>query len=165
MSLTVDVIIEDQRWAEVCDPDALAHAAVEAVLSNIEMSWAGELEISFLFCDDLKIKGLNATWNKTNSATNVLSFPTSPTGKQGPVTLLGDVIIAFDTISNEAGAQRKLVSSHAAHMLVHGVLHLFGFDHLNDEAADEMEALETCILNTMGIDDPWAIQNKSRLLI
>jgi probable rRNA maturation factor len=165
MNLAVDVIIEDQRWAEVCDPDALAQTAVEAVLSSIETGWTGELEISFLFCDDAKIKGLNSTWNKKNSATNVLSFPASPNGKQCPVILLGDVVIAFDTISNEARSQSKAVSSHAAHMLVHGVLHLFGFDHLNDEDADEMETLETCILNAMGIDDPWAIQNKSGHLI
>lgn len=163
MRPTVDVIVEDKRWAEVCDSEALAQAAVEAVLSNIKTSWSGELEISFLFCDDEKIRGLNATWNKKDSATNVLSFPASPEGNKGPVTLLGDVIIAFDTISSEAQVQRKTIPSHTAHMLVHGVLHLFGFDHLNDEDADEMETLETRILHVMGIDDPWASQDNSGL--
>lgn len=162
MSLSVEVMVEDQRWKLVCDPEILAHAAVAAILSTIKIDWSDELEISFLFCGDEKIRGLNARWNAKDIPTNVLSFPASLEVKKGPVTLLGDVIIAFETISNEALDQCKTVSSHAAHMLVHGVLHLFGFDHLNDVDADEMEQLESRILSEMGIDDPWTQQNPRR---
>lgn len=163
MSPIVDVTVEDERWSKLCDAEALAQAAVDAVLARIEASWSGDLEISFLFCNDEKIRGLNATWNNKDSATNVLSFPASPMIDNGPLILLGDVIIAFETISNEALDQHKTIPSHAAHMLVHGVLHLFGYDHLTDDAAAEMESLETNILQMMGITDPWADLDNSGL--
>ena len=162
MNPIIDTIIEDHRWEGCCDADALSNAAVQAILSNIETNWSGELEISFLFCDDEKIRGLNATWNDKDSATNVLSFPAAPNTNKTPVTLLGDVILAFETISKEASEQGKTVSSHAAHMIVHGVLHLFGYDHLNDIDADIMESLETRVLRTMGIADPWVAIDSSR---
>jgi probable rRNA maturation factor len=120
------------------------------------------VEISFLFCDDEKIRDLNAIWNDKDYATNVLSFPAAPNKIKTPVTLLGDVILAFDTISKEALEQDKTISSHAAHMLVHGVLHLFGYDHLNDIDADRMESVETRVLHTMGIADPWVSFDSSR---
>jgi probable rRNA maturation factor len=162
MNPIIDTIIEDKRWEGCCDSYALANAAVKAVLSNIETSWTGEVEISFLFCDDEKIRDLNAIWNDKDYATNVLSFPAAPNKIKTPVTLLGDVILAFDTISKEALEQDKTISSHAAHMLVHGVLHLFGYDHVNDIDADRMESVETRVLHTMGIADPWVSIDSSR---
>lgn len=161
MSPIVEVNLEDHRWTQVCDPEALARTAVEAVMTEIEVRQSGYWEVSFLFCDDEKIRSLNAAWNKKDTATNVLSFPAAPVGNKGPVSMLGDVIIAFDTISKEAGLQHKPIHAHASHMLVHGVLHLFGFDHMTESDAVEMESLETQILSVMGIPDPSIAQDNS----
>ena len=85
----------------------------------------------------------------------MLSFPfEAPEGLQIP--LLGDLVICADVVTEEAFQQNKTTDAHWAHMVVHGCLHLLGYDHIEDAEAEEMESLEICILNTMGIDDPYA---------
>lgn len=101
---------------------------------------------------------LNSTYRGKDKPTNVLSFPFEvPEGV--PITLLGDLIICADVVSREADEQKKALLDHWAHMVVHGCLHLIGFDHINDDEAEEMENLERKILATLDIADPYRDEN------
>lgn len=101
---------------------------------------------------------LNSTYRGKDKPTNVLSFPFEvPEGV--PITLLGDLIICADVVSREADEQKKALLDHWAHMVVHGCLHLIGFDHINDDEAEEMENLERKILASLDIADPYRDEN------
>ena len=95
---------------------------------------------SVTFCDDAEIRGLNAQWRGKDSATNVLSFPTPGATENKP--LLGDIIIAYETVVREAQEQDKTLHAHVTHMIMHGFLHLIGYDHESAAEAEEMETLE-----------------------
>jgi probable rRNA maturation factor len=119
-------------------------------------------EVSIVLADDSSIRTLNRDWRGQDKPTNVLSFPAA-SFSEGKVTgatggeplILGDVIVAFETVKAEAGTQGKSVRDHLSHLVVHGVLHLLGFDHEETGEAERMEALETCILAGLGIPDPY----------
>jgi probable rRNA maturation factor len=108
--------------------------------------------------DDAAIRLLNRDWRGMDKPTNVLSFPQAdlPEGVDAPQPL-GDVIIALETLQAEAAAEGKAPAHHLAHLVVHGTLHLMGYDHLEDDEAEEMEALERRILAGLGIDDPYRL--------
>lgn len=163
----VDVLVESDRWsAALPDVESLVHRAAQAVFSAAP-DVPGNAELSVLLSDDANIRRLNRDYRDSDSATNVLAFsnddPASgPVG--GPVggfmadprpTLLGDVVIAFETTAREAADQRKPLSHHVSHLLVHGVLHLLGYDHDEAAAANDMEDLERAILAGLGIPDPY----------
>jgi probable rRNA maturation factor len=103
--------------------------------------------------NDSAIRKLNRTWRGKNEPTNVLSFPSDL--QAGPYRLLGDVVIAYETLAREARAERKPFDHHLAHLAVHGFLHLCGYDHETDRQAAAMERLETAILARMGIPNPY----------
>jgi probable rRNA maturation factor len=114
------------------------------------------VEISLLFTDDASIRAINHEWRKIDKPTNVLSFPAFPLrpgDKPGP--MLGDIILADDTIRREAADLEKTFDEHLTHLLVHGFLHLFGYDHMNNADAERMESLETGILAELGLSDPY----------
>lgn len=113
-------------------------------------------EISIVLADDAFVRELNRNWRKIDKPTNVLSFPSDDTECQGP-RLLGDVVLAYETVAREALASGTPILDHAAHLIIHGTLHLLGFDHENEQEAGEMEALETRLLARLGIADPYAI--------
>lgn len=167
----VDVLVESDRWsAALPDVESLVHRAAQAVLSAAP-DLPGNAELSVLLSDDANIRRLNRDYRDSDSATNVLAFsndgPASgPVGGRvvGPVsgamadprpTLLGDVVIAFETTAREAADQKKPLSHHVSHLLVHGVLHLLGYDHDEATAASGMEDLERAILAGLGIPDPY----------
>jgi probable rRNA maturation factor len=110
----------------------------------------GGRELSILFTDDAHIQRLNRDFRGKDKPTNVLSFP-QPAGP-----LLGDIILAFETVRDEAALAGKALKEHMAHLIVHGFLHLIGYDHETDEEAEEMEALERAALARIGIADPYA---------
>jgi probable rRNA maturation factor len=122
--------------------------------------FAGEepAEVSILFTDDAAIRRLNAQYRGQDKATNVLSFPQAagPHGQAGGARLLGDIILAFETVGAEAALAGKPLKAHMAHLVIHGFLHLLGFDHEGDAEAETMEALERAALERMGIADPYA---------
>lgn len=162
----VDVIIETPLW-EVVDIDALAKRACASALAGLGLV-PDRFEIALLACDDAKIAELNSDFRAKAMPTNVLSWPTDeielPLGQtpalpdpdpQGPSYELGDIAIAFQTCAREAEEQNKPLADHISHLLVHATLHLLGFDHINDPDAAHMEAIETRILATMGIPDPY----------
>jgi probable rRNA maturation factor len=105
--------------------------------------------------DDAKIRALNRSWRGKDTATNVLSFP-APAGGSAEPRPLGDVVLARETIAREAVEQRIPAQDHLAHLTVHGVLHLLGYDHENDRDAETMERLEREILARLGVPDPYA---------
>ncbi len=164
--MDLDVAIEDDRWDEA-DLDALAEVAVRAVLARLEIE-PEDCEISVLGCDDARIAVLNADFRGKEKATNVLSWPAEERGavaegampaapepdRFGAISL-GDIAISYDTCAAEALAAGKALKDHAMHLLVHGTLHLLGFDHIRDGDAALMEGIETEILGKMGIADPY----------
>ncbi|MET3901314.1 putative rRNA maturation factor [Devosia sp. UYZn731] len=115
----------------------------------------GAAELSILLTNDEEQHELNKQWRGKDSSTNVLSFPQIE--PFGPVVgILGDITLARETLEREAADQGVTFEAHFTHLVVHGFLHILGYDHLNDEEATEMESLETRILATLGIDDPYA---------
>ncbi|MEL6641293.1 MAG: rRNA maturation RNase YbeY [Pseudomonadota bacterium] len=162
--MTVDCIIDDPRWTELALTD-LAVQATNATLERLGLE-PSVFEISLLACDDVKIAGLNADFRNKDKATNVLSWPSAERAAQtpgempvmpapGPESELGDIAIAYETCAREAAEQSKPMAAHVTHLLVHGTLHLLGFDHENSPDAALMEGLEVEILGKLGLSDPY----------
>ena len=158
----IDVIVESAAWNEAV-LTRLAKAASEATLAHLGLDPA-HYEIALLACDDARIAELNADFREKPTATNVLSWPSAEraSGEEGGQPHapeddeLGDIAIAFETCAREAKAQSKGFETHS-HLLVHGILHLLGYDHINDADAALMEQLEREILATLGIADPYDV--------
>ena len=115
------------------------------------------VELSLVFTDDANIRIVNRDWRGQDKPTNVLSFPAfpvTPGGRPGP--MLGDIVLAFETIAREAELEGKLFRHHLSHMIVHGIFHLFGYDHVDDSDALVMEDLERAALALVGVDDPYS---------
>jgi probable rRNA maturation factor len=156
--LEVAVSLHDAAWLDGCpDLEGRARAAVAAVLNRLEAA-DGLLEVSLVFADDAEQRALNHRYRGKDRATNVLSFPNMD--DDGPQAgdlprLLGDVVLARETVAREAREQGKSFADHTVHLLVHGMLHLLGYDHEAPDDAVEMEALETTILAGLGVADPY----------
>lgn len=157
--LLVDTVIEDERWLGV-GLDRLAQRAARATFDQLGLSTDG-YEISLLGCDDTRIAELNGDFRKKPQATNVLSWPSQERATPGkrpinpPPQELGDIAIAFETCQREADEAHKSLENHLTHLIVHGTLHLFGYDHESDTDATLMEGLEIAILSNLGIFNPY----------
>jgi probable rRNA maturation factor len=156
MSVQSDISIECEHWSKLADLDALVERALEAARLEAGKTLFNGAEVSLLFCDDGRIQELNRDWRGLDKPTNVLSFPAAPADRLASAPLLGDIAIAFETVTKEARDEDKTLSDHASHMIVHGFLHLLGYDHENEEEAEEMEDLERRALARLGIADPYA---------
>ncbi len=134
-----------------------AHAALRGAAASAR-NRGRKAELSLVLGGDPLVRRLNRRWRGHDRATNVLSFPAGPAaGSAGPV-LLGDVVLAYETVAREATAQSKALAAHLSHLVTHGVLHLLGFDHETDAEARRMEALERRILARLGVADPYRVQ-------
>jgi probable rRNA maturation factor len=133
--------------------EELVETAIGAAVQRCGVNIPAGAEISILLCDDAFIQDLNQKWRGIDKPTNVLSFPAGDTSVLG--ILLGDIVIAHATALREAAEEQKPMRAHVAHLLVHGFLHLIGYDHLVAAEAEKMEALERSILADLGIDDPY----------
>jgi probable rRNA maturation factor len=163
----VETVIEDARW-EAFGLVALAERAARAALVGARLPIEG-FQISLMGCDDARIAVLNADFRGKPQPTNVLSWPSEERGAEfvgevpeapepGEVDdpeSLGDIAIAFETCAREAEEQGKPMADHVTHLIVHGVLHLLGYDHVEEEDAAVMEALEVRILASLGVSDPY----------
>ena len=149
----VDVIIADERWATLGDAEALADRAIAAALAEAGAA-REDVTVSVSLGDDAAVRQLNRDWRGKDMPTNVLSFPAPELPAPGP-RLLGDVALAYETVAREAEDAGKPLRDHAAHLLVHGTLHLLGYDHERDDEAAEMESLEVRALAGLGIPDPY----------
>ncbi|MEM9843717.1 MAG: rRNA maturation RNase YbeY [Pseudomonadota bacterium] len=162
--MPVDTIIEEERWQQL-DLCGLSARAFEAVMSEMDLS-PEAFDVTVLGCDDDRISILNRDFRGKHQPTNVLSWPGSERAAEEPGAAprrpdpaidaeLGDIAIAFQTSTKEACAQKKKARDHVMHLLVHGMLHLLGYDHIRDEDAALMEKIEIKILGKMGISDPY----------
>ena len=155
-----DVLIDvaDERWREAGqgkDPEAMIAVAVRAALHACVP--AENFEIGIRLTNDSEIQNLNRDWRGQDKATNVLSFALDDdTSAWAEAKPLGDIVVAFETCRREAEDENKTLAHHLSHMVVHGTLHLLGYDHEIPEEADLMEATEQRILAGLGIPDPYA---------
>ena len=158
----IAVDIADEEWRvrlpnveELCTQ--VAAVALGAAAHLVDRP-AERIEVSILLTDDAQVRQLNRDYRKQDKPTNVLSFPAldddTPIPPEGPV-LLGDVIIARETTEREAFDESNTLKNHLSHLVVHGVLHLLGYDHMEDGEAEEMESLERSILGALGVPDPY----------
>ncbi len=145
--LTLDLQIATDH-PRLPDSESLRHWADVAWLDE------GDTEITLRVVDEAESAELNATWRGKDSPTNVLSFPfEAPPGV--PIELLGDLVICASVVEKEAREQGKSIRAHWAHMVIHGMLHLQGYDHQEDGEADAMEALETRLMENLGFPAPY----------
>lgn len=143
--LVIDIAQPGADWPDVT---GLIVPAVQAALAEVTAPNRGELSI--VLSDDAQLRQLNRDFRSKDAPTNVLSFPMPPdTG------LMGDVVLARETIAREAAAQGKVFADHFTHLLIHGVLHLQGLDHQTDIQASDMEAREVRALTRLSIDNPY----------
>ena len=151
---TIAIRVEAGAWPPPRRLRALAERAVGAAITH-GLGVPADADLSLLFTDDAHMRGLNATWRKSDKTTNVLSFPADASGSPGFGPFLGDLALAFETIDRESAALGLTFEDHLTHLILHGFLHLLGFDHAKDGEADRMEGLETAILGGLGIKDPY----------
>lgn len=160
--MEIEIVIEDDRWADHA-LQSLADEAGGGVEQALQLG--SDWEVCVMACDDARIADLNAEFREKPAPTNVLSWPSEERGAEvdggdpdkpeGPDPELGDIAIAYETCLREAQELGKSFEDHVTHLLVHGILHLLGYDHIRDQDATLMEALETKILGKLGISDPY----------
>jgi probable rRNA maturation factor len=155
-AIAIDLAVEAGAWPPEAELAVLARRVVDAVMAQIGTAGAAASELSLVFTDDAHVRVLNAGWRGKDKPTNVLSFPAYPHGSRGHVPpMLGDIVLAAETVAAEARAQGKPLDHHIVHLIVHGVLHLIGYDHETDAEAEEMEETERRILAGLDIPDPY----------
>jgi probable rRNA maturation factor len=155
--ISIDISVEAGDWPQKRALRRLVEKAVEAVLKEAGVDAQAGSELSVVFSDDAHIRTLNSGWRGKDKPTNVLSFPAFPAipGEKLP-PMLGDIVLAAETVVREAGLEGKPLDHHISHLVVHGVLHLLGHDHEDETEAETMEALERAALARLAIPDPYA---------
>lgn len=164
----IETALGNQCWPESTDWQALAETAVSGAFAISAFAGLAAadtiIEVAIRLTDDSEIKMLNRDYREKDKATNVLSFPmldpreiVALADRTGPEVLLGDIILALETCENEARDKGISLSDHATHLVVHGVLHLLGYDHIEEEEANAMEALERAAMANLGLADPYGV--------
>ena len=146
----IDVLMQSDLWKATEDVRPVARRAIREAAALLAMPAA---ELAVVLTDDSAIRLLNRAWRGVDAPTNVLSFPTKRAGNDPP--LIGDIVLAYETIAGEARAEHKPFAHHVAHLAVHGFLHLLGYDHVRDEDAEVMEQVELDVLRRLAIPDPY----------
>lgn len=163
--LDIDISLANKNWQAALP--AIEEIAEKAVRKAFEVAEKSErlkeqkrIEISLRFSDDLEVRQLNRQYRNKDKPTNVLSFPQASADIRRPEAgqpfFLGDIILAYETVENEAKMAEISLESHTIHLVVHGLLHLLGYDHENDKDARLMENTETEILEMLGQSDPYS---------
>lgn len=149
----MDIAISHSPWTDsIEDIEHVSKTALLLILPLLEAPKLGELSLAFI--DDTAIQALNRDYRHMDKPTNVLSFPDN-----GPAPLLGDIALAYETILREAAEKSVSLQDHVSHLIIHGFLHLQGFDHETDLEAAQMEALEIRALTALNIDNPYEIHD------
>jgi probable rRNA maturation factor len=166
--LHIDVTVDCSQWNEVLPGAAtLARKACNAVFNKVRTASSDQTaEVSILLSNDVLVRRLNSEYRNLDEPTNVLSFATAI--NETPLTslplLLGDIIVAYETLVNEASSEDKKISDHLCHLIVHGMLHLLGFDHQALVDADIMENIEINILQKLNVENPYQVRaSKDRI--
>ena len=149
MAIEIDLRIEDEKWKQLGDIDAICNRAVNAA-ANITKQDDAKLDL--LLAGDDVLAELNQQWRGKTGPTDVLSFPAAP----NPEHFLGDIAIAYDIAARDADKSSVSIAAHLSHLLVHGFLHLLGHDHVGDDEAEHMEAIECEVLASLGIANPYS---------
>jgi probable rRNA maturation factor len=151
-TISIDLRIEDERWGSLGDLEALSRRALEAASKR-----TGEAgEVAILLTNDAEMRALNKQWRQIDKATDVLSFPSGGPEIPGELRHLGDIAIGHETAMHDAETMNRPITGHFSHLLIHGFLHLIGYDHIEPEDAAVMEPLEADILAQLGWPDPYA---------
>jgi probable rRNA maturation factor len=153
MKLSLDISIPSPLWRGLPRARALARETIAAAAESKDPGEGDD--VSLCLADDAALRALNLRWRGIDKPTNVLSFPAAP-GRPGEAPTLGDIALAYETLAREADELGVSLADHYRHLLVHGFLHLIGYDHETDAEAERMEALETKILARLGVADPYA---------
>jgi probable rRNA maturation factor len=161
-AVSVEIAMDSSLWEAVRDVEVLIEQAVEAALRVDGIDHREDAELSVVLTDDPGIQVLNKVWRLKDRPTNVLSFPAVPAERMADSPILGDLVLAYETIEREATELGIGIEAHVSHLVVHGTLHLFGYDHMSDADAERMETLEAAVLATLGIADPYAGGTLSR---
>lgn len=169
----ISIALRDLAWCDVgaaegFDPEAVCRRAAGAAITGADLPQVRAVELSIVLADDDFLRQLNSEYRGIDRATNVLAFPANDgsvddAADEDPALLLGDVVVARQTSAQEAAAQGKRLADHLAHLIVHGTLHLLGFDHEQESRAVQMESLEVAILAGLGITDPYAYRETTGL--
>jgi probable rRNA maturation factor len=158
ISLDADADWDSRNWADV------ARKAATSAIAESAFPQLGEgprsVELGVRLTTDDEVRALNAEWRGKDKATNVLSFPMAEAdelgdGTEGPELMLGDIVLAHGVCASEAADKAISIEAHASHLLVHGTLHLLGYDHGDDDSAADMEQREVRALARLGIADPY----------
>ena len=166
--MTLEIALEaDEEWDSSRSWEQLVRAAAEAAIAESQFPELTRsertIEISVVLTGDEQVRELNAKWRQKDKPTNVLSFPLAEDADlraatvAGPELLLGDIVVAQGVCENEAEAKGITLADHATHLLVHGTLHLLGYDHHDDREAEDMEAREVRALARLGIASPYQV--------
>lgn len=162
----IETALVNQGWADDTDWAALAQKAVARAIALSPCAALAtacvEIEIAIRLTDDAEVQQLNRDYRGKDTPTNVLSFPMFAAEEVAqlakgpfPEAILGDIVLAQETCAREAADKGIAMATHATHLIVHGVLHLIGFDHISDAEAEDMEGLERLIMADLGHDDPY----------
>lgn len=152
--MTLGVLVyRDAPWEEI--PDKQVDSALQAAFSHVALK-KQEYSVGVLLTFDQKVQALNKKYRGKDAPTNVLAFPTGDQEQADEECLLGDLILGYHTVKKEAAEQNKSILSHTLHLLVHGFLHLIGYDHVKEPQARVMEKAEIEILKRMGVPNPYA---------
>lgn len=155
MTVHYDMAINAEGWQKEETLRRLVDSVLQATLRELGFNNI-DSELSLVFTNDADIREINAKWRHIDKPTNVLSFPAFALQPgQEPGEVLGDIVIARETVEREAAEEDKSFDDHLSHLVVHGLLHLMGYDHQNDDEAEQMETLERKILASLGISDPY----------
>jgi len=153
-AFSAEVSVACDCWVSICpEAEMLAERAARAALAAAHVD--GPAVIAVILTDDAEQRRLNRDYRGKDASTNVLSFSMGDPVPGGGAVMLGDVVLAFETVAREADEQNKPLADHLRHLVVHGVLHLLGFDHENDMEAEIMERREREILAGLGVPDPY----------
>lgn len=163
LACTIDVTTACAGWTRLCPfAEGLASGTAELALArgttDLGLMWGGPVELGITLANATGQRQLNRDYRGQDQPTNVLAFPVWRAGTRlppGAPVLLGDVVLALETVAQEAAEQEKPIGHHLIHLTVHGVLHLLGYDHLTQVEAANMESLERSILAELGVPDPY----------
>lgn len=162
----IDLVIDEKNWLNFSTKKEIKNItkkALNGIVSILKINIAQNLmiDISIILTNDKVIKNYNNNYRNIDKATNVLSFPIyekeviKELNQNDNYVLLGDIILSIDTIIRESNEQKKQFSNHLTHLIVHSILHLFGFDHINEIEAKYMESIEIKVLKIFGINNPY----------
>jgi probable rRNA maturation factor len=149
--LKIDVLVDSDRWKDPAKTRTAVRRAIGEAAATVSTTGT---EVAIVLTDDSAVRQLNRLWRGIDAATNVLSFPARRKPADEPPHL-GDIVLAYETIAREAGAEGKPFAHHLAHLAVHGFLHLIGYDHDKNADAETMEQTERKILRRLHIPDPY----------